>query len=153
MMVRFATPTWWIVVLGNSIYEDFSHETTRVFRSSTPSLRRPEARSAQTRHQRSNVAVSLPSAIGTPRRRDAPQTNRQSRTLRLGLNSTSARFRQRGVHTDDEARQPLGSRRSARPLVLGRGVTRACPSPSPGACDSDDNSLRIFGGGETSRLR
>ena len=71
------------VVLGNSIYEDFSHETTRVFRSSTPSLRRPEPGSAQTRHQRSNVAVSLPSAIGTPRRRDAPQTNRQSRTLRL----------------------------------------------------------------------
>jgi len=49
------------VVLGNSIYEDFTHETTRVFRSSTPSLRRPEPGSAQTRHQRSNVAVSLPS--------------------------------------------------------------------------------------------
>ena len=47
------------MVLGNSIYEDFSHEATRVFRSSTLSL-------AQTRHQRSNVAVSLPSAIGTP---------------------------------------------------------------------------------------
>ena len=36
-----------------------SLETTRVFRSSTPSLRRPEAGSTQTRHQRSNVAVSL----------------------------------------------------------------------------------------------
>src|SRR5215471_6256789 len=64
----------------------------------------------------------------------------------------SPRFRRRDVRIDDGAHPPPGSRRSARLVVLGRGVTLACPSASPGACDSDDNSPRIFGGGETSRL-
>src|SRR6266481_838234 len=65
---------------------------------------------------------------------------------------SGARFRRHAVRTDDGARRPPGSRRSARLLVLGRAVALAFPSAIQGACDSDDNSPRIFGGGDTSQL-
>jgi len=60
------------------------------------------------------------------------------------------RFKRRDVRNDDGARPPQGSPRSARHLVVGRGESRACPSASPGVCDSDDSSPRIFAGGEAS---
>src|SRR5215831_15846915 len=55
--------------------------------------------------------------------------------------AVAAALKRRDVRTDDGAYQLRGSRRSARLLVPGLGVTRACPSPSRGVYGSDDNSL------------
>jgi len=55
--------------------------------------------------------------------------------------AVAAALKRRDVRTDDGAHQLRGSRRSARLLALGRGVTLAYPSASRGVYGSDDNSL------------
>ena len=127
------------VRLGNSIRAEMRDRVSR----GTVLIEARELRILRNRVPQSSVLLAL----------DSVTTNMRSYE-RHSLEYTSVLewFRRRDVRTDDGARPPLGSRRSARLLVLGRGVTLACPSASPGACDSDDNSPRIFGGGETSRL-
>jgi hypothetical protein len=145
-----------LAVLGNSVYE-CSATRPPVFRSSTPSLRGPEASGGHPYKpdiNERNVVVSLPApgpAPPAPEKRTSDESPIKN-FMALTQLDIGAGFKRRDVRTDDEARPTLGSRRSAQLLVLGPGVTRACPSASSGACDSDGSSPRIFGGGETSRL-
>src|SRR5215467_1966905 len=90
-----------------------------------------------------------------PNRSAHLQTDGRPRINRQGYDSqpvpesaVAAAFRRRDVRTDDGAHQLRGSRRSARFLALGRGVTLACPSVSRGVYGSDDSSPRSFGDGD-----
>jgi hypothetical protein len=144
-----------LVVLGNSIYERTAADHP-VFRSSTPDceILMGTALSAQTRHRRRNVVVSLPSP-GSARLVPEKRTSDESpikNFMTVTQLDTGVKFKPRAVRTDDAVHPILGSRRSARLPGLGRGVTRACPSASSDACGSDGSSPRIFGGGQTSRL-
>ena len=116
--------------------------------SSTPSLRGPEASGGHPHRpyiSEANVVSSPGSGIGTA----APEKRAPNESpIKISIAGTqldiAARFRRRDVRTDGAAHPPLGSRRSARLLVLGPGVTRACPFASSGACDSDGNTPRSF---------
>jgi hypothetical protein len=82
----------------------------------------------------------------------APSRNRALPKFVAGLNSP-------GVGSSGATFVPMmkpahlgESRRFARLLALGPGVTLAYPSASLGACGFDDSSPRIFGDGDTSWL-
>src|SRR5262249_60110961 len=76
----------------------------------------------------------------------------RTRLTAVPESSVAAALKRRDVRTDDGAHQFQGSRRSARPPALGRGVTLAYPSASGGVYGSDDNSLRSFGDGDANWL-
>ena len=145
------------VVLGNSIYERSDTGPPGFpIRPTQPARSWGERRVAGTRLRRKRCCHSNSLWLRDPHRPASEKWPLDESAVKQLVTVTelhvAAHFRRRNVRTDDEARPPLGSQRSARLLALAWGETRACPSVSPGACDSDDNSLRIFGGGETSRL-
>ena len=138
-----------------------------VFRSSTTSLRGPEPEERcviRTDPTLAKERCCQSTSPGSPRpaseKRPVRRIPHKAIMAVIQLN-IGAPFRRRDVRTDDGLRQgpagtrahpTLGSPPSARLLLLARGVTLACLSASPSAYDSDGNSPRIFGGGETSRL-
>ena len=129
-----------------------------VFRSSTTSLRGPEPEERcviRTDPTLAKERCCQSTSPGSPRpaseKRPVRRIPHKQIMAVIQLN-IGAPFRRRDVRTDDGAHPTLGSPRSARLLLLARGVTPACLSASPSACDSDGNSPRIFGDGETSRL-
>src|SRR5262245_39180299 len=65
-----------------------------------------------------------------PRRRKRPSDESAVKDFVMTQLNSGMQFKPRDVRSDDGTRPPRGSRRSARLLVLGLGVTRAWPSAS-----------------------
>src|SRR5262245_39186930 len=131
----------------------FSDKKSSALRSSTHTA---ESRKAggqkKSRGSEEGSDLSCPKAVGIALARAFQIVAASSRQMggRVSISqghdsqpesAVAAALKRRDVRTDDGAHQLRGSRRSARLLALGRGVTLAYPSASRGVYGSDDNSL------------